>query len=67
MSELFQIEESLSPRLAWLRRHDLTTRKLPSGRWECVFDEENIGSGATEDESTIDFCLKTQLPHFRTP
>lgn len=57
----------LSPRLAWLREHDLTLKRLPSGRWECSLDPDNIGTGANEDDATIDFCLKTGLPHFKTP
>ncbi len=57
----------LSPRLAWLRRHGLILRQRPSGLWECVLDDENRGVGRNEDEATIDFCLKTKLPHFKTP
>jgi hypothetical protein len=67
MSDLFEIPESLSPRLAWLRDHGLTLKKLESGRWECSLDENNCGRGDSQDEACIDFCLKTQLPHWTTP
>lgn len=66
-AELFEKEESLSPRLAWLKQHGLTLRKTDGGKWECVLDEENFGTAATADEACIDFCLKTGLPHWRTP
>lgn len=65
MADLFpDLPESLSPRLAWLERHGLTTRKLESGRWECALDEENWARGEDEDEAVIAFCLKTKLAHY---
>ena len=62
--ELFSLPESPSPRLVWLRQHGLVLQKLPSGRYECALDDENFGRGDTQDEACIDFCLKTQLPHW---
>lgn len=66
MTDLFEIPESLSPRLAWLRDHGLALRKLESGRWECFLDDENFGRGEDQDEACISFCLKTKLPHWTT-
>lgn len=57
----------LSPKLSWLREHGLVLRRRPSGLHECVLDEDNYGIGRDEDEATIDFCLKTGLPHWKTP
>ncbi len=65
--ELFDIPESLSPRLAWLREHGLTLTCVSAGRWECALDSDNVGKGETPDEACIQFCLQTQLPHWTTP
>lgn len=67
MIELFEIPESLSPRLKWLRDHGLTLTCISAGKWECSLDEENVGTGQTPDEACIDFCLKTKMPHWATP
>lgn len=64
MSDLFDIPISLSPRLRWLRDHDLVLRETVTGAWECVLNQENIGRGATADEACVNFCLKTKLPHW---
>lgn len=64
MSDLFDIPESLSPRLAWLRDHGLTMTKLENGKYECALFDVAFGQGATEDEACVDFCIKTRLPHW---
>jgi len=63
MTELFKIQECLSPRPAWLRRHGLNLVQTKSG-YECIMDADNFGRGADQDEACIDFCLKTKLPHW---
>ncbi len=63
-AELFDIPQSLSPRLAWLQRHGLTLTKLESGRYECALDEETFARGEDEDEAIVNFCVKTRLPHY---
>jgi hypothetical protein len=68
MSELlFEIPESLSPRLRWLRQHGLTLTCVSAGRWECILNEENIGTGDTPDAACTQFCINTQLPHWNDP
>lgn len=68
MTDLFpDLAPSLSPRLAWLTRHGLTTRKLEGGRWECALDDENWARGDDEDEAIVALCLKTKLPHYSQP
>ena len=62
--ELFQLPPSLSPKLAWLRKHNLTVIHPESAKFECVLDDENFGKGATEEEAIIDFCVKTQMKHY---
>jgi hypothetical protein len=61
---LFDVPDSPSPRLAWLRRHDLALKRLENGRWRCVFNDETYGCGADEDEACADFCIKTGLRHW---
>lgn len=65
MTELFPESSMLqeSPKLRFLREHDLVTRKLPGGTWRCELGED-FGSGDTEDDAVIDFCLKTKLKHW---
>lgn len=65
MTDLFpDLPESLSPKLAWLARYGLTTRRLESGRWECALDEENWARGEDEEEAIVSFCVKTGLGHY---
>ncbi len=64
MSDLFEIQESLSPRLIWLREHSLTLTHVAASKWECALDEENVARGETADEACIQFCLQTSLPHW---
>jgi hypothetical protein len=68
MNDLFpDLQPSLSPRLAWLEKHGLVLRRLPSGRFECVLDDENWARGEDEDEAVINFCVKTGLAHYSQP
>lgn len=65
MNDLFPITETLSPRLEWMRRHDLQTlyHPAPDGKeWPdwCAWQGEdnsphdgNTGEGDTEDEALI--------------
>lgn len=54
----------LSPRLQWLAKHNLTTKKLESGRWRCFLDDKTYGVGATEAEAIISYCIKTGVKHW---
>ncbi len=62
--ELFAIPESLSPKLAWLRRHDLSVRRMPNDTYRCELNDETFGVGDTELEAIEDFCVKTKLKHW---
>ncbi len=61
---LFDLPESLSPKMKWLRQHGLILRKLENGQWECALDAENFGRGETDEDACVDFCLKTKLAHW---
>lgn len=57
MSELFDISESLSPRLAWMRKHGIQTLEgfdcvdqVPV--WAAFPDEADIGKGTACDGDT---------------
>ncbi len=62
--DLFPVEESLSPKLAWLRAHGLSVMRLENGKYICVLDEDNLGTGATDEEACVDFCIKHRLAHW---
>lgn len=64
MSELFDIPESLSPRLAWLKEHDLTVTRLENGKYECALEDLASAIGETADEACVEFCLVTGLRHW---
>lgn len=64
MSDLFDLPVSLSPRLAWLERHELTVTRLESGRYECALDDETFARGEDEEEAIVNFCVKTKLRHY---
>lgn len=65
--DLFPIPESLSPKLAWLRRHDLALRKMPNDTYRCELNDETFGVGATQEEAIEDFCVKTRSRHWNAP
>ena len=56
MNELFNIPETLSPRLAWMRRHGINSRLMPDDTWY-VWNYSGLGHslkqgrGNTEDEA----------------
>jgi hypothetical protein len=58
---------ALSPKVRFLQEHNLITRQLASGRWECLLDEENIARGEDEQDAIISYCIKSGLKHWRTP
>jgi hypothetical protein len=64
VSDLFEIPESLSPRLRWLARHDLTVYRGIDGKYVCMLDFYNHAKGETEEEACVAFCVKTQLEHW---
>ena len=72
--ELFPTNELLteSPRLIWVRRHGLRTRKLPSGLWvawraiDVARGEQALGRyvspvGSTEEEALIELAKDAGL------
>jgi hypothetical protein len=42
-------------------------RRLPSGRFECVLDDENWARGEDEEEAIVGLCVKTGMKHWNTP
>jgi hypothetical protein len=71
---LFPIPESPSPRLAWLAKHGLITRKntlphafiAPADRpWICCNPAyTQKGFGFTEEEAILDYCELFGLTHW---
>lgn len=82
MNTLFgeELPESLSPKLAWLRKHGITTKERPALEfslsmsdhpkyypWVCgALDGmvEPYGVGETEDDAIWDYCHKNDLTHY---
>lgn len=56
-----------SPKLLWLRKHNLTLHRLKSGRWRCILTPNTFGTGRDEEECCRDFCLKTGVDHWNGP
>ncbi len=73
MNTLFDIPYSPSPKLAWLRKHNLETaydsglvdvygEKEP---WSCYkFNSDNMTIGETEIEAILRYCEKYNLKHW---
>lgn len=61
---LFEIPESLSPKLRWLERNALTLVRRENGRHLCVLDDENYGEGDTAEEACADLCIATGIKHW---
>ena len=71
MNELFKIPETLSPRLQWMRDHDVKT--IPDA-WDSFYERERWAAytgtiadmpelyyGDTEDEAIVDLAKKNNL------
>lgn len=58
---------ALSPKVRFLQEHQLVTRQMPNGRWECLLDEENVARGDDEQDAIISYCIFSGLKHWRTP
>jgi hypothetical protein len=59
MTELFNIDESLSPREAWLRRHNVTTEfDHDDGEWHALDPRrpEIIGTGRDEEAALFELA-----------
>ena len=67
MSELFDIEESKSPRLAWIEKHQIVTLRGKPDSWAAWLSarstrvEQTIGYGESEDEAIADLAIKLGL------
>lgn len=73
MKELFEIEPMDSPRRAWLKKHDVRTKKLPmcdedeyswaawTGDLES-HDEQNTALGTTEHDSICTLAIWNDWP-----
>ena len=64
MTELFEIEESKSPRLAWMDRHGIITLRGKPDSWAAWIKvngtefDHTIGYGETEDEAVTSLVYK---------
>lgn len=62
--DLFPTATMLSPRLAWMQKHDITTVRKENGRWIAVLLEELVGSGDTEEEALTDLAIRAGIRHW---
>ena len=63
MTELFDIEESKSPRLAWIEKHQIVTLRGKPDCWAAWLNmrptiDQIIGYGESEDEAIADLAIK---------
>lgn len=74
MNALIEIEESVSPRVQWQRRHNLTLREYQhvhslnkaGDRWVCCnMAMTRYASGATEDAAEQAYCERYNLPWWK--
>lgn len=68
MDELFETEEQLSPRLAWMRKHNISTYRVPhmeieeepwcawTGNFGEAIETDEFKTGQTEDEALLNFA-----------
>jgi hypothetical protein len=67
MTELFDIKESKSPRLAWLEKHKIATLRGKPDSWAAwtigkpTKVDQIIGYGESEDEAIADWAIKTGM------
>lgn len=74
MKELFDIPEQLSPRLAWMKEHDVHTYRSPCMEdgdepWSAwigdfkttVAHNDDYETGETEDEALVKLCKRNNL------
>ncbi len=67
MPELFAHSESLSPKLAWLRKHGLLVRKadVSAFEYECLNSAHTKrGLGNTEEEACLDYAERYYVKHW---
>jgi hypothetical protein len=79
-TELFEIPESISPKLAFIRKHEIELLQ-PAAEWvgKVIAETGEImpawfcrgkgvtGGGDTGDDALIDWCNKTGTQHWTTP
>ncbi len=58
MSDLFPASamDSPSPRLVWLRKHNLALGELPDGTRFCAGKDNAIGYGKTHRDAELEYC-----------
>jgi hypothetical protein len=62
--DLFPEAVGLSPRLAWMARHDVCVVKNAKGRYFAVLTCETVGEGESEEAALDDLVLRTGLKHW---
>lgn len=58
---LFQIEETLSPKMKWLRRHHLTIR-ITAGVIECYHGMDRVSYGDDEMAVLVNAATSLNVP-----
>lgn len=65
MTDLFEVPENLSPKLAWLKKHRLKTADHGKDGWVCRNGGwTKVATGDTEDEAIVDYCERHNLKHW---
>jgi len=66
MPDLFEIPESPSPKLVWLKKHRLSLNFIEHSQdWMCCNAGYTWqGRGKTEDEAILDYCERHGLKHW---
>lgn len=64
MTDLFQVPDSPSPKLTWLRKHKLGTKSVGC-QWLC-HDAGYVWTayGESEEDSILAYCEKYDLTHW---
>lgn len=62
-AELFPVEESLSPRLTWLKLHNLALGELPDGQRFCA-GEDLITHGDTHSDCEHKMAEELEIAHW---
>ncbi len=62
---LLDVPEHLSPKLLFLRAHNLATKRTSNSRWRCdVSNAPKPGVGRNEEDAIIDWCQKNKINHY---
>lgn len=63
---LLDVPEHLSPKLLFLKAHNLATKQTSKGRWKCdIANAPAQGRGRNEEDAITDWCNKNKIRHYK--